>query len=140
MFGFSHRLSFEALHQDLDSIKALALREGRRMLDQHGLQEWSFGIDSRPKRRQGQCCRSKCHISVSQSFLDGDNTTIDDLHNLLLHEIAHALTFKGHDLTWKRKYAELLLSHFGVGRTHFYLGDCRFCRRQIDRLVADASA
>ena len=29
------------------------LREGRRLLDLHGLQDWSIGIDIKPRRRLG---------------------------------------------------------------------------------------
>ena len=115
------------------------LREGRRLLDLHGLQDWSIGIDIKPRRRLGRCCFDRKRIGVSQCFIDR-KPTLDDLHNLLLHEIAHALSPHSHNLVWKRKYAELLSQHFVAYRAAQYLSEDHYCRNQVQRLLKDVNA
>lgn len=115
------------------------LREGRRLLDLHGLSDWSIGIDTKPRTRLGMCDLIPRRISVSQCFID-QKPKLDDLHNLLLHEIAHALAGCGHNLLWKRKYAELLSQHFVAYKSAQYLSEDHYCRNQVQRLLKDVNA
>ena len=80
----------------------------------HGPGSWSFGFD-RAKRRAGLCDYTAKHITVSrylaQKFDD------DEIHQILLHEVAHALAGAkaGHGPSWKRIAREM--GYVG-GRTH----------------------
>ncbi|MBK0419574.1 SprT-like domain-containing protein [Leucobacter sp. CSA1] len=76
--------------------------------------QWSFGFDN-AKRRAGVCNFTDRRITVSRylaaKFAD------DEIHQVLLHEVAHALAGPkaGHGPAWKRIAAEL--GYVG-GRTH----------------------
>jgi hypothetical protein len=115
------------------------LREGRRLLDLHGLDDWSIGIDTKPRNRLGRCSYDRKRIGVSQCFIDL-KPTLNDLHDLLLHEIAHVLAPHSHNLVWKRKYAELLSQHFVAYKAAKYLSEDRYCRNQVQRLLRDVNA
>lgn len=75
---------------------------------------WSFGFDH-AKRRAGQCNFTDHRITVSRylaaKFED------DEIHQVLLHEVAHAIAGPkaGHGPSWRRIAAEL--GYVG-GRTH----------------------
>lgn len=75
---------------------------------------WTFGFDN-AKRRAGQCNFTDHRITVSrylaQKFDD------DEIHQVLLHEIAHALTgaHAGHGPAWQRRARNI--GYVG-GRTH----------------------
>ncbi|MFA5606926.1 MAG: SprT-like domain-containing protein [Leucobacter sp.] len=75
---------------------------------------WSFGFDH-AKRRAGLCNYTNRRITVSRYLAArfGD----DEIHQVLLHEVAHALagSAAGHGAQWKRVAAEL--GYVG-GRTH----------------------
>lgn len=79
-----------------------------------GTGSWTFGFD-RAKRRAGLCNYTDRRITVSRhlaaSFED------DEIHQILLHEVAHALVGAeaGHGAEWKRVAREL--GYVG-GRTH----------------------
>lgn len=68
--------------------------------------EWSFGFDN-AKRRAGLCDFSRRRISVSRHLarLAED----DDIHQVLLHEVAHALTGPGtgHGPRWRSTAREI---------------------------------
>lgn len=69
-------------------------------------ESWSFGFDS-AKRRVGACHYSSKRITVSRylvPLLDDD-----EIHQTLLHEVAHAMTgpTEGHGATWKRTARDL---------------------------------
>ncbi|MFM6974890.1 MAG: SprT-like domain-containing protein [Agromyces sp.] len=76
---------------------------------------WSFGFDS-AKRRVGACNYSTKRITVSRYFvpiLDDD-----EIHQTLLHEVAHAMTgpAEGHGAHWLRTAREL--GYEGDARHH----------------------
>ncbi len=75
---------------------------------------WSFAFDN-AKTRAGLCNYTAKRISVSRHIAvrSGD----DDIHQVLLHEVAHALAGPraGHGPGWKRVAAEL---GYEGGRTH----------------------
>src|SRR5690625_6066280 len=58
-------------------------------MDRHGLEEWEFGFD-RARRRLGACWPVQRRITLSREFvLLNDREKVEDI---VLHEIAHALT------------------------------------------------
>jgi SprT protein len=67
---------------------------------------WSFGFDS-AKRRAGLCNYSAHRITVSRHL--ASRWEDDEIYQILLHEIAHALAGPkaGHGATWKRIASEL---------------------------------
>ncbi|MCS0498614.1 SprT-like domain-containing protein [Protaetiibacter mangrovi] len=75
---------------------------------------WTFAFDN-AKTRAGLCNYTAKRISVSRHIaLRSDD---DDIHQTLLHEVAHAIAGQraGHGPTWKQVAAEL--GYVG-GRTH----------------------
>ena len=67
---------------------------------------WSFGFDN-AKTRAGLCNFTDRHISVSK-YLSATYED-DEIHQVLLHEVAHALAGPraGHGAVWKRIADEL---------------------------------
>lgn len=68
--------------------------------------EWSFGFDH-AKTRAGLCNYTKKHISVSRYLAARFDD--DEIHQVLLHEVAHALAGPraGHGAAWKVTAREL---------------------------------
>jgi len=69
-------------------------------------ESWSFGFDS-AKTRAGQCNYTTKRITVSRYL--AARYEDDEIHQVLLHEVAHALagTRSGHGPRWKAVAAEL---------------------------------
>lgn len=86
---------------NLDAAANLA----RELMDQHGLSGWRFKL-SRSKGIFGTCYPRRQVITLS-----GPLTEINSeghVRDVILHEIAHALTpGHQHDATWKAKAVEL---------------------------------
>lgn len=82
---------------ELDEARVL----GRRLLDRHGLGDWSLVFD-RAKRRAGICRSGRREIGLSAplTLLHPEA----EVRDTLLHEIAHALVGPqhGHDEAWRR--------------------------------------
>ncbi len=78
-----------------------ALRLASELLGKHGLEEWSVGLD-RAKRRAGACHHAPRVISLSRPLTQLHDEV--EVHETILHEIAHALVGPkhGHDETWRR--------------------------------------
>lgn len=76
--------------------------------------EWSFDFDH-ARRRAGQCHFGRRRITVSRHL--AARFSDDDIHQVLLHEVAHALAGPdaGHGPTWQRLARDL--GYVG-GRTH----------------------
>lgn len=86
----------------------------RTLINTHNLLGWRFVWDN-ARSRGGQCCYSARTISLSRALVP--LWTEDQVRNVLLHEIAHALVGPGHghDGVWMYK----CLSIGGDGnRTH----------------------
>lgn len=68
--------------------------------------EWSFGFDN-AKTRAGLCNYTNKHISVSKYL--AARYEDDEIHQVLLHEIAHAIAGvrSGHGARWKAVAAGL---------------------------------
>ncbi len=75
---------------------------------------WSFGFDH-ARTRAGLCNFTDKHISVSKHLAAAYED--DEIHQVLLHEVAHALAGPraGHGPTWKKVAAE---SGYDGKRTH----------------------
>jgi SprT-like family. len=75
---------------------------------------WSFGFDH-AKTRFGQCDHAKRRITVSRYL--AARAEDDEVHQVLLHEVAHAMVGvrEGHGPVWKKRAREL--GYVG-GRTH----------------------
>lgn len=83
-----------------------ALRLARTLLDEHGLHDWTLGLD-RAKTRAGATHFRQRRITLSAPLTRAHD---DDLvRDTILHEIAHALVGPnhGHDRVWKAKAREL---------------------------------
>ena len=75
---------------------------------------WSFGFDN-AKRRAGLCNYTDRRITVSRYLAEKFDD--DEIHQILLHEVAHAMAGAGagHGREWKRIAAAI--GYVG-GRTH----------------------
>lgn len=120
---------------------------GYQLMDEHGLYGWNIVWDN-ARKRGGQCRYATRTISLSRLIVP----TWEDaeIRNVLLHEIAHALTpGHSHDAVWRRK----LISMGGDGsRTHSnatvpgrWLAICDHCgveagrRHRLSARVRDAA-
>ena len=78
-------------------------KEAYALIAEHGLdkQGWTF-TTSKTKRRIGDCSYQDKEIRVSEHFLDLSDW--DDIVDVILHEIAHALIGPGygHGYEWKQ--------------------------------------
>lgn len=78
------------------------------LLKKHNLVDWTFGWDenNRLKSRIGLCDYSKKRVSVTKQFAIKQPNY--EVKNIILHEIAHALTEgHGHNKVWKAKCLEI---------------------------------
>jgi len=75
---------------------------------------WSFGFD-RARTRAGSCDHARRRITMSRHLAAAWDD--DEVHQILLHEVAHAMAGSraGHGPVWRRTAAEL--GYVG-GRTH----------------------
>lgn len=81
---------------------AVIASTARRLMDKHGLHDWSFGFD-RAVRRIGGCWWQRRRITLSEALVL--QTNADVIVNTILHEIAHALVGAEHvhDEVWKKQ-------------------------------------
>ena len=89
----------------MDLIKLHKLKEfALEQMKEHGLIEegWSFVWDTKAVRRYGQCRYGDKEVGVTKKL--ANLNSIEESKDVVLHEIAHALTGPGHghNLTWKR--------------------------------------
>jgi predicted SprT family Zn-dependent metalloprotease len=75
---------------ELDSIA----HHARELLEQHHLSLWSFHFDN-GRKRAGSCQYGTQVISLSYEF--ARHAPAEEIHDTLLHEIAHALVGKAHN-------------------------------------------
>lgn len=86
------------------------LKLGRELMRLHGLNDWAFAINGRITKTLGYCCYSKKEICVGAEI--SHHAPDDFLRDIILHEIAHALTPKhGHDAVWAAKCIEIGLAN-----------------------------
>lgn len=81
---------------ELSDAQSLA----ERLMQQFGLDRWSYGVNKR-KKTLGLCFSSVKRLELSQNFILYNSEAA--VKETLLHEIAHALvgTEHGHDMVWK---------------------------------------
>ena len=94
-----HRLTASKL----SVAQAMALATMARHID---LSVWGFRFDN-GKRRAGQCNYTERVISISKHLVE--HHTLDDVQQVVLHEIAHAMVGKdaGHGPVFKKQAAAL---------------------------------
>jgi SprT-like family len=82
---------------DIDEAHTLA----RQLMDQHGLDRWSL-VFGQAQTYFGICDKRQKRITISAPLtLQND---IDEVRDVVLHEIAHALTTdRGHGRLWEAK-------------------------------------
>ncbi len=117
-YGRIERLAADSLSdsgEELAGIKALAAR----LFAEHGLEDWSFAFDH-ATRRAGCCDYRRKRISFAVQF--ARQASEEEIHDTLLHEIAHALVGKkhNHDAVWKAKAQ-------AIGSSGERCHDSRFC-------------
>jgi predicted SprT family Zn-dependent metalloprotease len=87
---------------DLDN----AAMHARNMMELYQLDGWSFAFDN-AKRRCGACYWGRRTITLSRHFVRLNNAA--EVHDTILHEIAHALAGKaaGHGAYWRQVARQL---------------------------------
>lgn len=87
---------------DLDRVR----RWAHALIDLHLDSSWSFGFDN-AKTRAGLCNYTEKRITVSRYL--ASRYEDDEIHQVLLHEVAHAIagTRAGHGPRWKAVAADL---------------------------------
>lgn len=102
---FSHISSdnIQLKHQML--IKNAHILLADKMLDSQG---WKFKYDT-SKSRAGLCDYNKKIISLSKHLVLNTEISYDQIHNTLLHEIAHAIVgpYHHHNSVWRKKALEI---------------------------------
>jgi predicted SprT family Zn-dependent metalloprotease len=90
-----------------DLVRHLAEAQMGKHLD---LRVWAFGFDS-AKRRLGVCKYDQHVISLSRHFVDLHS--LDEINQVMRHEIAHALAGSkaGHGSKWKKIATQLGYRH-----------------------------
>ena len=84
-----------------EEIDAIA-QQARELLEQHHLSLWRFQFDN-GRTRAGSCQYGTQVISLSYEF--AKHAPAEEIHDTILHEIAHALVGKAHnhDDVWRAK-------------------------------------
>jgi predicted SprT family Zn-dependent metalloprotease len=75
---------------------------------ENGLEGWNFKLD-RAIRRAGNCHFGRKCITLSRHMVETESITMEQIDNILLHEVAHAIVGyqHGHDDVWRNKAMEL---------------------------------
>jgi len=99
-----------------------ALTLGNELLAKHNLDDWTLKLDN-SKVRFGCCKYRKKIISLSKPLVELNSE--DEVKDVILHEIAHALVPRGegHSRVWKEKAISIGCS-----------GD-RLCREEVKQPV-----
>lgn len=87
--------------------KIIAEQIVRKQLDKHKLEDWGFKWIKKIKnfRTVGQCDRRNKLIKLQPNFVEKNVDGI--IVDTILHEIAHALTKRGHHKFWRKKCLEI---------------------------------
>lgn len=112
------------------------------MMHEHGLRGWKFDWMSK-KRTIGECFCGGRMIFLSTAFVP--TMSEDDVRQVMLHEIAHALTpGHGHDKVWKAKARSLgyrgdtTAPHIKSAVQAPYVADCGHGHRHERHRVSDS--
>ncbi len=82
------------------------MKLGMVLIAKHGLKKWQFKFDH--STRRAGCCNYR-DKTISIAFDLAHSGKHEDIHDTILHEIAHALVGKkhNHDTVWKAKAKEI---------------------------------
>lgn len=72
----------------------------RVLMSQHGLSHWRLDFKDWVWTA-GNCDRRRCIITLSRLYLGLPDWTTDHTREIVLHEVAHALTTNGHEPEWE---------------------------------------
>ncbi len=114
----------------------------RKLMDQHGLQSWTFKFNRR-KRSFGLCSYTRKVIQLSKYH--AEMGTPEDIKDTILHEIAHALAFSKygrsispHGYEWRS--IAISIGSTGercgtgdmpaVNRKHIWIATCQDCKKE----------
>jgi predicted SprT family Zn-dependent metalloprotease len=110
----------------------------RQLMNEHGLGHWNFEFD-RAKRRAGLCKHHSQTISLSHHFVIHNVDKPENIRDVILHEIAHALVGPrlGHNHIWKAKAREIgakpiRCTNASMPKTLF-VGRCQNCGCEFNR-------
>ncbi len=79
----------------------------RQYFKEHCLHDWSWRLNNR-RCGGGVCKYHSKYLEISRHYISSPNITKKDIHNTILHELAHILTQgHGHDEHWRKKFIEL---------------------------------
>lgn len=80
----------------------------KELFKKHGLDEWSLKFD-RAIKRAGSCDFVKHVITLSVHMITNSTISMEQIKNILLHEMAHALVGyeQGHNCVWRAKAIEI---------------------------------
>ncbi len=100
------------------------------------MHSWSIAFDN-AKTRLGSCNYGKKNISISKHFLP--SLKPNQLKDLILHEVAHALSGHGnwHNNKWKEKAKQIgcssiaRTSKIAVEKKGLYTAICPNCKREF---------
>jgi predicted SprT family Zn-dependent metalloprotease len=115
---------------------AVVRRYAVELMAAHGLAGWSFAYNHR-KQAMGLCVYQRLTIELSVHFVERNSA--EEVHDTILHEIAHALVGPGHghDAVWKRKCLEIGARAQRCGAADMPEGhwqaECANCRRRYHR-------
>jgi predicted SprT family Zn-dependent metalloprotease len=119
-----------------------ALKLARELMDQHGLRGWNLRLGN-GQRTIGRCNHTIRSITLSKHLIRWNGR--DVVTDIILHEIAHALTVRpGHGERWKAictrigakpqriathvvipiYYCDDCLTQYGLSRTPKVCGSC----------------
>lgn len=106
-FGSGSARSLRLTCDRYDLVRQMAETEMGKYLD---MTQWSFGWDS-AKRRLGVCKYEEKRISLSRYFVDLHS--VAEIHQVILHEVAHAIAGSeaGHGKKWKETATRLGYRH-----------------------------
>lgn len=78
----------------------------RQTMDEHGLTDWNFGFDNATRRLGVTIFRTR-RIQLSKTFVALND--LSKVHQVILHEVAHALCPPGarHSNVWKQKALQI---------------------------------
>jgi len=107
-----YNVPYECLIPDSDTCQQreermdAILKMAMGLVSEHGLKKWKFKFDH--STRRAGCCNYREQM-ISISFDLARNASDEDIHDTILHEIAHALVGKkhNHDAIWKAKAREI---------------------------------
>lgn len=108
-------------------LQSELLKYARDLMREHGLETWTLQT-MHSKKTAGQCCASIKSIRLSVPLLVNGSASELDCRNVILHEIAHALTpGHKHDAVWRRKLLDIGgdgKQFHSINTSHRYVGSC----------------